>query len=421
MKRIIIALLALITLIAPADAQSQQQEAIDRIKSKGVSYHWGEAHNSSEEEAKKAALSDLVNSLKQTVSAENSLRETQSGDTYSANQTSYLEVAAAATLENTKTITYYDGEQWIAFQYIADKDYRASITRRCQRIAELVEIGVKQEQELNIAGALKYYNWAQTMLNFYGDDVTFNLDEEPTKARPWLANHIPAVLDNIKVSLNYSKLLYDDYDYDHYTVNLDVTYNGTPVSNIDVSYFNGETNVGPTHGKNGMVTLKYPDLTNYKSIDFNIVYNYPEEAELYDRELAAACRNGRFVDYTSRSHVSIPVKIGKDKISAKDPKRDIAPSLQTAGPVMSDAAKPLETETINAIERPDATDKHQTLVTKMQQVEQAIRSKNYDSVKGLFTDGGFALFKTMMNSGNVSVSRSPKEYTIEQSRAGPPI
>ncbi len=397
-----------------ATAQTQQQAAIERIKTSG-NYRYGEARAATAEEAEKRALEKFLAGIRQSVVSENTLTESQQGSDYNLSHSSSVKSVSAMTLPDCETITYSDGNQWVAFKYITLDNIEKSISRRRNLIREFIETGIDQERQLNISGALKYYSWAKTMLSAYNDDVTVDIDGRRQNAASWLQLHIPAVLDNISFTLDDSKIEYDTTDYDCYTVNLDVAYNGRPASFIDASYFNGERTVGPVHAKSGHISLRFHDLSLLSAIDMKVIYDYPEEAELYDPDLRAAYAVGRRSAYDSRASFSIPVHADRDKIQSlgQTTKPADAQPTDITGSAASDSAMPLEADDIDTISRPDATGASQGLISAMQQVEIAIRSRDYTCVRGLFSAEGYSLFSAMMNSGKVSVSRKPERYTVE--------
>lgn len=395
-------------------AQTQQQAAIDRIKASG-NYRYGEARAASAEEAEDRALEKLLAGIRQNVVSENTLTESQSGSDYNLRHSSSVKSVSAMTLHGCETITYTDGNQWVAFKYITLDNIEKSINRRRDLIREFIVTGIEQERQLNISGALKYYSWAKTMLSAYNDDVSVDIDGRQQNAASWLQLHIPAVLDNISFTLDDTKIEYDPTDYDCYTVNLDVAYNGRPASFIDASYFNGERTVGPVHAKSGHISLRFHDLGLLNAIDIKVIYDYPEEAKLYDPDLRAAYEVRRQSVYDSRASFSIPVHADRDKIQSLGQATKPDDSQAAAESVLAadGSAMPLEADDIDIISRPDASGTSQGLISSMQQVEKAIRSRDYASVRGLFSAEGYSLFSAMMNSGKVSVSRRPERYTVE--------
>ena len=66
-------------------------------------------------------------------------------------------------------------------------------------------MSVEQEKNLNIAGALRYYNWAYTMLMRYGDSVQISVEGKTKDATSWLGAKIESVLNNISLSVDESK------------------------------------------------------------------------------------------------------------------------------------------------------------------------------------------------------------------------
>lgn len=230
--------------------------------------------------------------------------------------------------------------------------------------------------------------------------------------RLWLNTHIPSVIGNIDVSIDDNRIEYNPSGYDKYMVNLSVKYDGQPVSALDLSYFNGEKEVSPVHCKNGEATLLFPDLQTMDHLDIKVIYNYKSEAKIYDPELGATYNNGGYAKYDTNSHVRIPVKVKSNKISQVKEKEAV-PTPDPISPELAQAAMPVGEPMKKTIER-NFDDEAKDYIKILQDVEKAVRSKDYASVKSLFTEQGFALFSRMMSSAEISVTKSKHEYTCEK-------
>lgn len=410
MKRTAFVLLAALLQVC-AFAQTER-DAAERIKSSS-SYRWGEGRGITEYDAKQEAINDLSHSISAIVSSTEKTgvdTRTGSSEQYYNLQTT---VVSNVTLQNVEHITWREGNDFMDLAYISKSDLKAAVDQRKARVKDLVEQGMTQEANLNIAGALKHYGWALNMVSYFKDDVTLDIDGAQRQAKTWLPEKIKSVLSNIKLSLDGDKITFDPQEYDKYAVNLTAEYAGKPVSGLDLSYFNGERSVSPIHAKSGEATLHFPDLEGYKKITVKVVYNYLDEARNYDPEVALSYEKGPLNSFDSFSAIDIPVKISKETIKLDNKEAEKmakeAPSADFAADVAPIA--PIERKTI---ERNIATDSAPKLVAAMQQVEQAIRNRKYDSVKDLFTNDGYRLFMMMMNSGKVTVNKQP-EYSIEMS------
>lgn len=401
--------LALLLFILTAMTVCGQSSQIERKMidiSTDESYIFGQATRDTEQAARDDARAELVMAIKTSLTADYHDVEKIEDDVYSAEQRRELRASSAVTIENCRTLIYQDKKGlWHCMQYITVEERDAAEKERKSHIQDLVNLGMQQEGNLNIAGALKYYVWALNMLRCYGDRVEVNVEGSTKNARPWLQQHIPDVISNVKVTLNDSRIEYDDTDYDHYTVNLSIDYVGEPVSAVDLSYFNGEREIKPLHAKNGEASLKFHSLEGVSQIDLKVIYDYPDEAKNYDPELAVVYTQPQRMRFDSYALRDLPVKIKKDKITGAKKGKE-----QPQSPVTNAIVKtPRPT-----IERPvesDSTD----YIAKMEAVEKALRTGKKETVQPLFTDEGWALFNLMLKSGKVKVSRKPKSYSVESS------
>lgn len=427
----------LLTIFIPSILHAQTPaDAMQRIRSQASLYKIGEASGSSEDEAKKAALENLMMQLRTTFSLDRRETERLDNSGYDAKSESEMRATSIMSVENLVTLAYEDASGWHSMAYISNQDLAEAEERRKDNIIDLIDLGIEQEGRLNIAGALKYYTWALSMLTGYGDDVSMQLEGKERKAKNWLNKHIPMVLDNIEVSLADEEIEYDEFDFDHYSVNLDLKYNGEPVSALDLSYFNGQREIKPVHGKNGRATLTFPDLRNFNELVIKVIYDYPDDGKLYDAELKSLYDGGHRMKFPGRETVKVPIKISSRKVKTKGGASEEQLTAKSGGPVrneeittfalakkqnMATAERNLNAETspiIEApkkqIERPIAENADQ-FVGVIRRVEEALRKRDYESVKSLFTPEGWDLFKMMYESGSIRVVKNADSYKIESS------
>lgn len=285
LKRCALTLCAVAVSLAALAQTPQESELIERIKN-DPSYYCGEGVAATEVKAKKVAMSDLANNISTTIVDKSSLIERHTNGSVDRTLISETGMTSNVTLNNSETVIYTDAAGDIhCFCYISVSDVDKAISERRERIVDLVEQGIRQEEQLNIAGALKYYNWALNMLTFYNDKVQLKVRGKGEDAGTWLPAKIKSVLDNVTITLDERDIDYDANDYDHYTANLRVTYGGKPVSAVDLRYFNGERQVPDIHAKNGIATLSFPRLDNFKSIDVSVNYSYADEAAVADNDI----------------------------------------------------------------------------------------------------------------------------------------
>lgn len=399
--------IAVMTLCAmTAMAQENEKKAMQLITSNPKEYIWGTGIDASETAAKEAAKVELINNIRASVSTEAHSTIDNDGESFESYYSSY----SATTLRNCSSICYFDKKKkmFSAMYYVSREDLAKEVEERQDLICSFIDTGLEQEGKLNIADALKYYNWALMMLTAYNDKFMVELEGRERLPKPWLEAHISMILDNINIELATNKV---DIDYapdeiDKYTVNLNVTYANEPVSALDISYFNGLRDIKPIHVKNGDAALAFMDLSDMKEINVNVVYDYPQEAKNHDELQAIYDANNR-QSYGNKHRRSLPIKVKKDNIS--QPKKKETKALASTENAFD--TKPIIETPMNTISRPVVDDAQ--LTETLVKVEKALRSRKYQAVRSLFTDEGWDLFSRMTNLSKIKVSKTPEKYVIE--------
>lgn len=400
------------------------EDVMNRIRSTADKYKIGEASGITENDARKASLENLMMQLRTTFSLDYKESENVAGSEYDYKSQSDLKASSIMTVENLSTLSYQDKNGWHAMSYISNIDLAAAEMMRKQNIEDLIDLGIEQEMKLNISGALKYYSWALNLLSAFGDNLTMKLEGKQRNAKSWLIKHIPMILDNVDIQLGDNAIEYDEFDYDHYSLNLEVKYAGTPVSSLDLSYFNGEREVKPVHGKNGIATLSFPDIKNLRELAVKIVYDYPDEAKLYGSDLKTVYEAGHRVNFEGHDNIRLPVKVSADNVkSTGKSKRDVLAegtnkkTVKTAAVSKNidgaDDTSPIIKDSNKQIERPVVEDVD--AVENMKKVETALRNRKYESVRSIFTDEGWHIFSLLVSSGDVKVTKKTDTYTVESS------
>ena len=398
----LITLLATLSLYAQADVQA----AIDRVRSDSR-YRWGEGRSASLDESLELARENLASKLRTVLVSESKL----SNDDFSSTTTA----VTAGTLENLSELYYNDGREYVALVYVSQADLDRAEKDRCDLIKDLIDRGKAQEEQVNISQALKYYVWALRLLNTFNDRIMLTANSAERDAKLWLSNHIPAMLDNISFEIPEEKIVENPEDIDRYVVTVLASYNGHPVSMLDVSYFNGDHTISPVHFKSGEGVLTFPNLLAMKNTSIRVLYDYAQEGRTFNPLLEAVYPKGfKRLPFDDRSSKKLPIAVAKEKLkqTVSLPEFEAAPAPTDAAALAD--AQPLYKAERKTIERPLA-DNAALYVDAMKRVEQAIRSKNYLSVKNDFTPEGFRIFELMMGSGAVTISKKDLNFEIQQS------
>lgn len=390
----------------PRDNTSGAVQRAERIKT-NKAYYSGSGYGISLDEAKRAAVEDLCGKISRSVNITASSLDTQDSESF----TSKSYISTFVTLTNTETLVISEEEgKFEVLIYVEKAQVENDMAQRAESIKTLAGLGLEMEKRLEIASALKYFNWAYCLACAYHQPVMLDIDGINHEAKAWLNSHINNIFTTLKVDLEGVETRPDN-ELDPYLVNLSITFMGQPVSDLDFSYDNNGTTVRDQHAKNGHASLALEQLPK-ESLDLTVEYKYMQEGAQYSNELATI--------YTSRhpatfrkARLSIPCKGAtpekfqlKEVKLTKQEKTEIAQNELLAPTAVSPERKRIDTQ-------PVAESQSQVIVEAMQKVCEAIDSRRYSSVSNLFTPEGFSKFSRMVNSGKVRTAMSDPEWKVE--------
>lgn len=407
MKKLL-TLFTLISLALAASAQTEEQIVrIDEIKAQDSKYFFAESTS-------QISFSDAFNNALQDMARMVESRITVNISESNSRYDSETVIKSAVAFNNINKIEYSrenKGETlYTAFVYISkaecERQIREMQKQAIDRIHTLIEEGQHQEGKVNIADALRNFIWALQLSNYHEYKEKLPITDNRS-VNLWLDDKIKSILESIEVALDNEKVEYDPMDYDHYTVNIKVTYADRPVSNLDIIYFNNEEN-REVNVKNGRAALKFPRLEGQNSIKFKIhyLYNNPEELE---EDLVRAFQMGKKKSYDQWNTKVIPVTVNQDQSDIQaDPDGDWG-NINYEIAMRSDGIPPRVDPRKEEVERvflePGAETDNLLNVAKA--LEEALRKRDYSSVYSYFTPEALEKFQMMTNTGEISVSMTP--------------
>lgn len=409
-KLIRVALVALMLAVRlPGLAQSVAEETAQQIKSEPQRYYWGEGAGESLDEARQSALAALSQSIQAVVWTDVYGEENNMGATISAKSG----ISSFTTLANTECIEFPFDEKNGVYRvmiYVERAELLRMAQARADKIREWIENGRLQESRLEVSNALKYYYWALSLSDVHSASLKIDVDGSKKEAKPWLESKIANLLNSINVELD--NVEERPGDANPYLVNLNFTCQGQKVNGLELSYFTGLRQVSGIYAKNGVATLEFPKLPK-DNIDLTYEYAFASEGALFDPELEAY-----FEANPKRVFAQAKHKVRMNGLSAGPsvPDRRQEPALVQAtakdgGAVVAEVeiAKPRK-----RVETKESADPDKFAST-MRSIISAISTKNYESVRSLFTDDGYNTFTRMMQSGEVKLSRSDvTDFMVEQ-------
>lgn len=255
--------------------------------------------------------------------------------------------------------------------------------------------GCKAVKDIRIGDALKYWYWAYALS--IGTNVT--IGTEP--ATRFLETKIDQLLSNIQISaISCEKVKINDLQ-EKYNVILNIQYKDDAgllhkVTNLDFEYNDGYTQQKGARVRDGVGTLELQ--YELDEVRLYCVYNYDENETPAD--VYAIVRKKETKKFSSATKM---IKISNE---AKNVKEVVVNPSEVELPVTY-STQEKETTTVAV----PSQSKQDLLLGKMENIENAIRTKNYTAVKPLFTEEGYDSFLKLVRRGNATIVGKP-QYTF---------
>lgn len=258
--------------------------------------------------------------------------------------------------------------------------------------------GCRAVKDVRLGDALKYWYWSYVLS--LGTNVTIEQGGRKEPAARLVESQIEKLLNAIHVTaVGYKEVPINDFQ-NRYRVTLNIEYvddkgMAKKVTNLDYKYNDGITSDqgGPrVKDGNGTLDLQYEDIDE---VSLFVTYKYDESEtppEIY--EMVKTKGNKTFSAATKR--LVIPDTLREN----------------TAEPVVESAEESQLIDTLAAEPtsgkfEPVAHD-HDEILKRIQAIEEAIRTKEYASVKDYFTEEGYDSFNKLVKYGKASIVGKPQ-------------
>lgn len=388
----------------PASAQNTNKaqeklslEKIAQIKQNSSIYLYGEATGKSVNIADRDALADLIGQISTSVESSFTLIKDENPDEYKETFNAVVKTYSKATLNNTERIITGKEPKITVFRYIKRVEVKKIFAARQQKIVEFAKSAVRAEQKLQIADALRYYYWAQTLLRSHPDGARITYDDDDSGQQyllaAWIPEQINNIFSNIRVTKGGVKV-----DGDFQEVELFFTYKNQPVSNFDFTYWDGYDWSNIVSAKDGRGVAELPTLAEADKINLKGEYVFVGEATI-DSELKDVMESLEPVPYKSCSLTLTGTgSARKEKIVQKE--------IHQAQ--MENAAK---TESVfSYVKNPQ----YEKIVGE---VEHCITQRQYDAVRQYFSDEGWSMFEKLVRYGRAKIYGTP-DYRFAKTDEG---
>lgn len=349
----------------------------DEIKQSPL-YLYGEGWGASDAEADKHALADLISKISVNVSSTFTVTEDELQQNGQTNSESYarskVETYSQATLTNTgKIVIAHEPDAHIG-RYILRSEIAKIFKSRENRIKEMIGLAKQGERLGKIDDALRYYYWAFCLLKtLQRPNETTYTDENGTHILiNWIPNQMNAVFDNISIR---------PIKTENNIMEIAVEYKNRPVDSFDYTYFDGQnwSNIYSARDGRGVIELSPGAITD--NIRIKCEYEYRNEAHI-DNEIENV-----FNIVKGQAFRKSYITVSGAAVNATQPEQNAAvPAIETS-----------ETNSIAS-----AIDETPYRLI-MDNVLNAIASKNYNAAEQYFTPNGADMFRKLINYGKARI------------------
>jgi len=395
MTKLKVPTLALGLLIFCGIFHSSRAQNIDMIRT-NPAYLTGMGSGVTLKEADQAALTEIIEQISlQVESSFETIRTEKDKKNLIETVKDVVKTYSSATLTNTERIILKDEPEAKVFRYIKRSEIAKIFESRKNKIIELAHNGEIALENLQIADALRYFYWSQTLLRSHPEssDIKTQSSGKEVLLITWLPVQINQIFSNLSM---YVDTIEQNQGYSNYI--LSILYKNRPVQNFDYTYWNGQDWSNLVSSKDGTGIVELPQANDRKAIRLKAEYAFEGEANI-DPEL----RN------VMEKLQQVPYKNSYFNIGSIPRPRPVA-MLQKEAPVISgthhnadsiaDAKPTLPNKPVGSI----------TLLTNtaendltMKRLVAAITKKNFDSVQSFFTREGFSIFQKLLQYGNAQI------------------
>lgn len=349
----------------------------DEIKQSPL-YLYGEGWGASDAEADKHALADLISKISVNVSSTFTVTEDELQQNGQTNSESYarskVETYSQATLTNTgKIVIAHEPDAHIG-RYILRSEIAKIFKSRENRIKEMIGLAKQGERLGKIDDALRYYYWAFCLLKtLQRPNETTYTDESGTHILiNWIPNQMNAVFDNISIR---------PIKTENNVMEIAVEYKNRPVDSFDYTYFDGQnwSNIYSARDGRGVIELSPGAITD--NIRIKCEYEYRNEAHI-DNEIENV-----FNIVKGQAFRKSYITVSGAAVNATQPEQNAAVSA-------------IETSETNSIASAIDETPYRLI---MDNVLNAIASKNYNAAEQYFTPNGADMFRKLINYGKARI------------------
>jgi hypothetical protein len=358
-------------------------QTVESIKADSQTYLWGMGSGTTIKAADMAALDEIIAQISIQVESNFERTVTESDNKFKETVKDVVKTYSNATLKNTGRIVLKDEPDAMVFRYVKRSEIAWIFESRKIKLIELAHDGEAALKNLQIADALRYFYWSQTLLRSHPESGNIKMRCD-SGSEELLITWLPVQINQIfaELSVAVDSIEYKE-TYSNYV--LDILYKNKPVRNLDYTYWSGQDWSNVVSAKDGTGIMELSKSENSPFIRLKTEYSFEGEANI-DLELRDVMQKLPQVPYKN-SYITI----SKTKTPASIPSVKPVTKLGTIHPLN----EMVENDNI------------------MRSVVSAITTKNYPTVQYLFTVEGYSIFQSLLQYGNAQIIK-PSELKYFQ-------
>lgn len=369
-------------------AQTIQAQSVEEIQ-QSPDYLWGTGNAATLKQADNSALAAPISQISTKVSAsfEQLTEGKQAGTDVTANETfkSVINTYSRATLNNTRRIVIQNEPDAAVMRYIKVSEIQRIFEGRKNKILTLTQEAMQAEKKAQVADALRYYYWANLLLQSYPDGNYLTMEDEEGSEQllvTWLPKQMNDIFSHIQLNIADVRT-----DNELKTVNIEVLYKGKPARNYDYTYFDGRDWSNIFSAKDGRGIIELPAIASAKGLSIKSEYMFEGEANI-DNELSEVMESVN----------PIAMRNAYLKLNGEEKQEADCSALAQENAAQS------TNNNMYFITSPDSISLYQGT---LQKIESAIRAHRYNEVQPLCTATGYDMFNRLIKFGNAKIIDRP--------------
>ena len=151
---------------------------IESIKADRQTYLWGEGSGTTVKTADQAALAEIIGQISTQVENSSTGTTTDTGSDFKKTWSDVVKTYSSATLSNTEKIVMQNEPDAKVFRYVKRSEVAKIFESRKNKIIELAKNADAALKNIQVADALRYFYWSQTLLRSHPDASNIKMTTE---------------------------------------------------------------------------------------------------------------------------------------------------------------------------------------------------------------------------------------------------